>query len=461
MPTLRAIEPPAISLPDSYPTLPTSVHHERLARVVERMTSEDLDVLVIYADREHSGNQEFLCGVAPRFEESLLLLSRSGTRILLLGNENQAYAPDPDLQIEVRLFQDFSPLGQRRDDSVPLEAHLGDAGVGPGVRVGCAGWKYLTADLVGDASRAIEIPAFIVDELRRLTGGHEFVTNAGRIFLDNATGLRVAANDVHQIAQFEYAAAVTSTSVWGALRGITVGVRERDLEAHLLSRGLPLSCHNMVSFGDKVRRSLSSPSDKVATLGDPYVIAQGLVGSLTCRAGAVIGGVEDLPPELREFYPQFAGNYFDVIASWYEAVRVGVSAGDVFSAVDSVRDRSLFTFFLTPGHYLSIEEWANSPFHDGDRTELKSGAALQTDIIPVSVGPYCYANIEDGIVLADSALRKELADQYPNVLDRVMARREFMAERIGINLDESVLPLSNTPGLFAPYALNPQLVFTR
>jgi len=80
--------------------------------------------------------------------------------------------------------------------------------------------------------------------------------------------------------------------------------------------------------------------------------------------------------------------------------------------------------------------------------------ALQMDIIPVSLGPFCYINAEDGIVLADSRLRTQLAQGFPDLWKRVQARRAFMRDLIGINLDDSVLPLSNTAGWLPPWALD-------
>jgi hypothetical protein len=80
--------------------------------------------------------------------------------------------------------------------------------------------------------------------------------------------------------------------------------------------------------------------------------------------------------------------------------------------------------------------------------------ALQMDIIPVSAGPFCYTNAEDGIVLADEPLRAELASRHPSAWKRMTARRAFMREVLGIRLDESVLPLGNMPGWLPPYALD-------
>ena len=81
------------------------------------------------------------------------------------------------------------------------------------------------------------------------------------------------------------------------------------------------------------------------------------------------------------------------------------------------------------------------------------------DIIPVSEGPFCYINAEDGIVLADEKLRAELGQKYPDCWQRISARQNFMRDVIGIRIDDSVLPLGNIPGILRPYALPPNLAF--
>ena len=48
--------------------------------------------------------------------------------------------------------------------------------------------------------------------------------------------------------------------------------------------------------------------------------------------------------------------------------------------------------------------------------------ALQMDIIPVSKGAKVCANMEDGIVLADEALRNEWASRFPESWHRIQQR---------------------------------------
>src|SRR5690606_28487637 len=139
-------------------------------------------------------------------------------------------------------------------------------------------------------------------------------------------------------------------------------------------------------------------------------------------------------------------NYSEVVATWYAHESVGVTGGEVFEAVEAARDKELYNFALNSGDYLHLYEWVNSPFYQGSDITLPSGAALQMGIIPVSKGPFCYVNCEDGIVLADGSLRERIAMEHPEVWSRIQKRRAFMTEVLGFSLDESVLSLSNIPG---------------
>ena len=453
------IAPPRFGLPEPPPETTVEEYTHRLERAVQAINRADLDFLVVYADREHAADMAYLCGVDPRFEEALLVLRSDGARFLYLGNECQNYGPPPALGIEVGLYQEFSPQGQIRDTPVRPEQLLERCGIGPGSRVGTAGGKYFTAGFVTDVRTAHTLPAFLVDALRAVAG-EEHVRNAEEIFLAPDTGLRLTLS-AREIVRCEYAAALTSSSVAAALAGIRPGGYEDDVAGLLIDRGLPHSAHTMVNFGEKARRGLSSPSHRRARLGDAYQVAQGLRGALTCRAGAIAHGPRDLGPELAEFFPALVSNYFDTMATWYETLGLGVTTGEVYAAAESVRDPDVFSFALNPGHFLHFEEWSHSTFAPNDPTVLRSGMVLQGDIIPVSAGPFCTVNIEDGVALADERLRAELADDHPETWARIQARRTFLHEEIGVKLDESVLPLSNIPLWHTPYVLDPTRVLTR
>ena len=86
--------------------------------------------------------------------------------------------------------------------------------------------------------------------------------------------------------------------------------------------------------------------------------------------------------------------------------------------------------------------------------------AFQVDIIPATGTDYFTTNIEDGIALADKALREEFAARYPAAWSRIEARRAFMADALGIDLHEDVLPFSNIPAYLPPFLLRPDRAMT-
>jgi hypothetical protein len=119
-----------------------------------------------------------------------------------------------------------------------------------------------------------------------------------------------------------------------------------------------------------------------------------------------------------------------------------------------------FGIFLNPGHQIHLDEWVNTPVRPGSEIELRSGMAMQVDIIPATGTPYFTSNIEDGIVIADASLRADLAETYPDVWARIEARRRFMKDMLGIGIHDDVLPLSNIPGYLPPFLLRPDRVLT-
>ena len=69
---------------------------------------------------------------------------------------------------------------------------------------------------------------------------------------------------------------------------------------------------------------------------------------------------------------------------------------------------------LNPGHLISYDEWVHSPIERDSEVSLASGMALQCDIIPTPIPAGTALNCEDSIVLADEALRAEIASRHPD-----------------------------------------------
>jgi Xaa-Pro aminopeptidase len=450
---LAPLELPLLPRPDTAPELPPAIYPTRLERLRERAAERRYDQLVVYADREHSANLAYLTGFDPRFEEAILVLGPTGRPVLLAGNECLGLARLAPLPVEAVLFQELSLPSQPRDRSRPLADILADAGVRHGSRVGVVGWKGS-----GDPSW-IAAPAFLVDALRAIASSSGSVEDATDLLIDAGDGLRVI-NEPEQIAVFEHAACETSSGVRNLLFGLRPGMREREAVRLLEWSGAPLSCHLMLSAGPRARFGLLSPGDRVIERGDPLTVAFGIWGALNCRAGFVVEAAAELPGGIRDYVDRLVGPYFEAVAEWYGALRVGQTGGTLQEIVERRLGDPFFGIFLNPGHQLHLDEWVNSPVSPGSTIELQSGMVMQVDIIPATGGLYFTTNIEDGVALADDSLRDALSRLYPDLWGRVQARRAFMRDALGIDLHPDVLPLSNIPAYLPPFLLRPDQAMT-
>lgn len=445
---LREVGLPDIAAPGTMPEIPPELYRQRLERLRERAAAADYDRLVIWADREHSANLAWLSGFDPRFEDALAVVGDDGEPAVLVGNECYATAGAAPLPMRRHLVQPFSLPGQPRDRSRSLGEILREEGVDGGARVGVIGWKTY-----GDPG-ATDLPAYLVDELRRLVGANGAVENATSLMIDAADGLRVI-NEAAQLAVMEWAAGHTSNGIRGLLHGLRPGMTEQEAVTLLGWNGWPLSCHLMLTAGERARFGLLSPGSRPIRRGDPLTVAFGIWGALNCRAGFVVEDAAELPEGVRDYVDRLVGPYFATVAEWYRALRIGVPGHVLHEIVARRLGDPFFGIFLNPGHQISLDEWVNSPIGPGSQVELRSGMALQVDIIPATGTDYFTTNIEDGIALADAALRAELAQRFPEMWARIRARRAFMADALGIELHPDVLPFSNLPACLPPFMLRP------
>ena len=448
---LAEIELPEFGTPSAIPEIPPEIYRSRLALLRERMTDQGFDRVIIYAAREHSASMAYLTGFDPRFEEALLVVAADDRPLALVGNECVGMADVAPLPMRVELHQDFSLPSQPRDRSRALGEILLSEGVQVGLSVGVIGWKEFT-----DRSM-IEIPAFVVDAVREAVGDGGSVSNANHMFTAAADGLRVI-SEVEQLAAFEYAACHTSNAVRRLIVGLHPGLREDDAVRLLEGNGAPVSCHLMLSSGSRASLGLLSPTDRVIERGDRFTTAYGVWGALNCRAGFVVEDASELPPDISDYVDRLVGPYFEAIAEWYAALHVGQTGGVLFDIIDRHLGDPFFGIFLNPGHQIHLDEWVNSPIARDSQIELRSGMALQADVIPATGTDYFTTNIEDGLALGDEVLRRRFASAYPGAWGRIEARRAFMRDSLGIDLHPDVMPFSNMPAYLAPFLLSPNRV---
>jgi hypothetical protein len=448
---LTKVHLPEFGVPDEMPALPPVLYPDRLERLRSSARTRGFDVVVVYADREHSANLSYLTGFDPRFEEALLVVGGDSEPAILVGNECWGLAGVAPLGMRRHLFQDFSLPGQPRDRSRSLDEILREEGVGPGTRVGVVGWKTYRD------STASDVPSYIVDRLRLICGGE--VDNATDMLIDAGGGLRVI-NEVEQLAMFEYAASHTSQGVRRLIWGLEPGMTEQQAVRLLEWNGMPLSCHLMLTAGPRASLGLLSPGDRPIERGDPLTVAFGVWGALNCRAGFVVDHAAGLPDGTDDYIERLVAPYFETVAEWYSALRVGQEGGVLQEIVDRRLADPFFGIFLNPGHQLHLDEWVNTPVGPGSTVLLQSGMTLQADIIPATGTEYFTTNIEDGVALADEPMRDELAARYPEAWGRIEARRDFMIDVLGIDVGPDVLPLSNIPAFLPPFLLAPDQAMT-
>src|SRR5262249_35149795 len=158
------------------------------------------------------------------------------------------------------------------------------AGVRAGRKVGTIGWKSFIPAEIDAPEQSLELPAFLVDALREKAGRRELVVNRTALLMDSNGGLR-SINEVDQLAGFEFAAGHASQAGRNGAFNLRPGRTELEACARMGLNGLPLSCHVMLSAGERATMGLPSPSSRRIGIGDPVTTACGLWGGLTCRAG--------------------------------------------------------------------------------------------------------------------------------------------------------------------------------
>ena len=450
---LSEIKLPEFGMPAERPEIPSELYQRRVARLRQRAEAGRYDRLVVWSDREHSANLAYLSGFDPRFEDALMVLGPAGEPAVLVGNENTAMAAAAPLKMRIVIYQHFSLPGQSRDATRPLAEILAAEGIGAGTRVGVIGWKTYPG------REAMDAPAYIVDELRRLTGPAGLVENATGLLIDAADGLRVI-NEVDQLAAFEYAACQTSDGVRRMLSELRPGMTEAEAVRLLRWNGMPLSCHVMLTAGPRATFGLVSPGDRKIERGDRFTVGFGVWGALNCRAGFVVESAAELPAGIGNYVERLVGPYFEAIAEWYGALHVGQTGGALYEIIKRRIGDPFFGVSLNPGHQIHLDEWVNSPIAPDSRIELRSGMAFQVDVIPATGSEYFTTNIEDGLALADTSLREAFAAAHPAAWERIQARRRFMNDALGISLHPDVLPFSKLAAHLSPFLLRPDMAMT-
>ena len=447
---LRHVSLPEFQIPTDTPAISEVEYAQRNQFLYELAGTE---WVAVYGDREHNANLLYLTGFDPRFEEALLLLGSRERRFLLVGNEGVIHAQIAGLPLEVVLYQPFSLMSQPRGDSPALNDLLTELGMLEGATVGVAGWKYFEEDEdeVADVSLPAYVPAYLINLFEATTG--QTPVDVTHVLMNPVNGLRSIVSAA-EIAKMEWGTARASAAVLRVVHGTRPGMTELEAIGAMGYQGEPMTCHPILASSDWTMNGLRSPTTRVIEEGDAVSCGIGYWGGLCCRAGIVSGEGDS------EFVESVVKPYFAAVAAWWQTLAIGVAGGEVFDAVIAPLAQTTFLPMLNPGHLTSYDEWVHSPIYEGSLDPISSGMVLQCDIIPTPLAPGQALNCEDTVAIADGPLRAEIAIQYPELWNRIEARRAFMEDRLGLRLHPEVLPLSHAPAYLPPFWFAPDLVCT-
>ena len=463
-PHLIDIDWPDFGMPVLPPPLTVGEMLGRLAAIRAAMAQRKIDRLVIYGDREHFANILWASGFDPRFEEALLIVPPAGPALLAAGNECLSYTAISPLvgsgDIIPVLCPSLSLISQPRQGGLSLRQVLAEV-LGPDHgdaprRVGTVGWKYYGPTEVADPATAIELPAVMVDELRCLP--NTTLINATDLFMHPSHGLRATAT-VTDIVRLEFSNQMAAKALQRLAFALRAGMSDFAAAQAAQVGGLPLNCHMTLATGAREHLGLSGPTGQTLQLGRQISFNVAHFGSNICRAGWLARSEADLPATARGYLDAFAGPYVAALSTWFSMMQPAVRGGDVWARVQADLPFETFGIALNPGHLIGDDEWISSPIYQGSDEPLRSGMAMQSDVIPFHPS-WGSTRMEDGYVIADADLMAALAAEQPQVLARARARQDFMRAVIGLAVPDCLLPLADTCGLVAPFLLAPRRVIS-
>lgn len=424
--------------------------NERQEKIIKNMKAANLSSVIIYADKEHGGNFEYLTGFIPRFEEALQVFNVDGTSTLILGNENfnkVKYSLTESEGIKCPLF---SLANQPMGDFKPVEFYLEQVNIDSSQNVGLVDWKLLSNDY-NDFHKASSIPHFMVEAIKKVVPEDKIV-NATQIFIHPETGARVT-NNANEIARYEYGASLASDAVLEAWNNLSLGVNELEIGNLMQKDGQLPNVVTISAFGPRFQNANIYPLDNKLELGQSVALTVSYKGGLSSRSGIAVNNEEELNQFAGDYLEKMVKPYFSAYVYWLQNIKIGMNGNDFYNSFNEYYPQSQFGWELNPGHLTSDEEWLSSPFFAESNATVKSGMIFAVDFIPQVEG-YNGVSAESTVALADEELREEIKADYPELWQRIQNRKNYIKEELGIELSKELLPLSSILGYYRPFFLN-------
>lgn len=433
--------------------LDESTIQERKNKLIKIMKSKKISSLVIYADKEHGSNFEYLVGFIPRFEEALQIFNIDGSSTLILGNENYGRGKFSRIKSKEIKCSLFSLSNQPMKTVENLDNVLKKTKIDNSKNVGVVGWK-----LIPDMEKDYDIPSFIISSLENVIGRDKLV-NATGVYIDPSYGARIQ-NNANELAYYEYGASLASDGLLEAYDALKVGVTEREIGALLNKQGQYNNVVTISAFGERFQLANIYPTNRKLDKFDKVAITVSYRGGLSSRTGYAVENLNELDIVDNGYYKNMVVPYYKAYLYWLDNIKIGKNAGKFYDEFDSYFPQEKYGWELCPGHLTANEEWMSSPFYKSSKATIKSGMLFQVDFIPVSDN-HNGVSAEGTIALADKDLRKEIEKKYPKLWGRIQSRRKYIKDALNIDLSKEILPFSSTLAYYRPFMLNKDVALVR
>lgn len=380
--------------------------------------------------------------------EALLVLHSNGKAFLALGNENLNKAEKARIKAEVIHIPHFSLPNQPMDTDKNIAELLKMTRVDKAKKIGLVGWKLFTSKIENNQFM-YDIPHYIVSALQGIVSAK--FTNATYMFIGE-NGVRTV-NNANEFAHYEFGAALAGNCILNAIREIKEGVSEMEVASKLEMYGQRNSVVTIMSSGPRFVNANMYPGSNKIEKGDPISLTVGYKGGLQSRCGFAVNDERELPKGQEDYLEAVVKPYFNAVKTWLENIHVGMKGGELYDLIEKVLPKEKYGWSLCPGHLCADEEWLSSPIYANSNEVIRSGMLFQIDIIP-SVKGYNGISCESGIFIANEQLRRDIQRDYPEIWKRILKRRSYMIEELGIQISEEILPTSVAIAYCQPFLLD-------
>lgn len=423
---------------------------ERKQKILSKMKERGLEQLIIYGDVEHGSNFEYLVGYFTRFEEALLVIKSDGEVNFMLGNENLNKADKARIQGRAVHVSDFSLPNQPGHGDKTLSELFVDAGLKSHCKTGLVGWKMFT-DKTSVNKKTYDLPYYIVENITDIVGDASYLSNETDLFIGE-NGVRTT-NNANEVAHYEYGASLASDCMLDTMNKLAPGITEQELGDSLVRFGQHTTIVTIATSGPRFLKGNMYPTDNKIKCGDAIALTVGYRGGASSRAGYAVHNSAELSEQETNYLEAVAIPYYSAYVHWLETIQIGMTGGELFDNIENILPRARYNWYLCPGHLTAEEEWMSSPVYENSGQKLSSGMIFQIDIIPAVAG-YAGVSAESTVLLADEQLINDIKTQYPDLWSRILQRRKYITETLGINLSPDVLPMCSTVAYLRPFLLN-------